>query len=120
MTLVNPIIDWTDEDVWDFIRSNNIPYCELYDKGYKRLGCIACPMNTAAAAAELEAYPKYKQAYLRAFAKMIEAREEAGLKCVAYWSTPEKVMEWWLGKSAGYDENQLTILELGLDEDYFE
>lgn len=29
-------------------------------------------------------------------------------------------MEWWLGKSAGYDEDQLTILELGLDDDYFE
>ncbi len=118
-TVINPIIDWTDEDVWDFIHEHNIPYCELYDKGYKRLGCIGCPMNTAAAA-ELETHPKYKQAYLHAFARMIEARNEAGLKCFADWSTPEKVMEWWLGKSAGYDENQMTILALGLDEDYFE
>ena len=33
-TLVNPIIDWTDEDVWEFIRLCNVPYCELYDCGF--------------------------------------------------------------------------------------
>lgn len=42
----NPIIDWYDSDVWDFIKENNMPYCELYDKGYKRIGCIGCPMST--------------------------------------------------------------------------
>lgn len=118
-TVVNPIIDWTDEDVWDFIHENNIPYCELYDRGYKRLGCIGCPMNRNAAE-ELEAYPKYKQMYLHAFERMIAERERRGMKNNIDWSTPEKVMEWWLGKSAEYDEDQLTILELGLDDDYFE
>ena len=44
-TLVNPIIDWEDEDVWEFIRSKHIPYCELYDEGFDRLGCIGCPMS---------------------------------------------------------------------------
>ena len=32
--VVNPIIDWTDEDVWQFIREENLPYCKLYDQGY--------------------------------------------------------------------------------------
>ena len=41
---VNPIIEWTDADVWEFIKSENIPYCELYDEGWRRLGCIGCPM----------------------------------------------------------------------------
>lgn len=118
-TLVNPIIDWTDEDVWEFIRQHNIPYCELYDRGLKRIGCIACPMSSRRQE-ELDTYPKYKRAYLRAFAKMIDERKKRGLKCKVDWSTPEKVMEWWLGKSAGYDENQMTILELGLDDEYFE
>jgi phosphoadenosine phosphosulfate reductase len=69
---------------------------------------------------ELERYPKYRENYLRAFKRMIEARKEAGMKTTQEWSTPESVMDWWLGKSAGYDEDQLTILELGLDEGYFE
>ena len=118
-TIVNPIINWTDEDVWDFIHENNIPYCELYDRGFKRLGCIGCPMNTNAAK-ELELYPKYKQMYLHAFERMLAERERRGLKNNIDWSTAEKVMEWWLGKSAGYDEDQMTILELGLDDDYFD
>lgn len=119
-TLVNPIIDWTDSDVWEFIRAYNIPYCKLYDDGYKRLGCIGCPMNPEATRGELDRNPKYKQNYLKAFARMLEERKKKGLKINAEWSTPEKVMEWWLCKSAGYDEDQLTIFELGLEDDYFE
>lgn len=43
-TTLNPIIDWTDNDVWNFIRGEDIPYCELYDCGFSRLGCVLCPM----------------------------------------------------------------------------
>jgi phosphoadenosine phosphosulfate reductase len=78
---VNPIINWTDSDVWEFIRKYNVPYCELYDRGYTRLGCIGCPMSTKAGE-ELAAYPKIREAYLRAFARMIENRKEKGLPIV--------------------------------------
>ena len=96
-TVVNPIIDWEDEDVWEFIHKYDVPYCELYDQGYVRLGCIGCPM-THRAADELDHYPKYKNIYLMAFAKMLKARDEAGLP--REWQTPEDVMEWWLGDRA--------------------
>lgn len=92
--VLNPIIDWLDEDVWEFIHKYNVPYCELYDRGAKRIGCIGCPMNTAAAAAELERYPKYRQAYLKAFERMIAERKSRGLAVV--WQTGEEVMNWWL------------------------
>ena len=42
---MNAIIDWKDSDVWDFIKENKMSYCELYDQGWKRLGCILCPMS---------------------------------------------------------------------------
>lgn len=92
-TVVNPIIDWLDSDVWEFIKEYNIPYCELYDKGYKRLGCIGCPMSTHQAE-ELERYPKYKQAYIRAFGRMIEAFTD---KSRCKWETGEDVYKWWIG-----------------------
>lgn len=71
--ILNPIIDWTTEEVWEFIHEFDIPYCKLYDEGFKRLGCIGCPMGTIKnREAEFERYPKIKQAYIRAFDRMIE------------------------------------------------
>ena len=76
-TAVNPIIDWTDAEVWEFIRSNGIPYCSLYDEGFHRLGCIGCPMaTTKGREQEFLRWPKYKAAYLRAFEKMLQVRAE--------------------------------------------
>ena len=99
MTLVNPIIDWTDEDVWEFIREYKIPYCKLYDEGWKRLGCIGCPM--ANQEVEFDRWPKYKQMYIRAFQRMIDKRKEDGLE--TEWGTGEECMEWWLGKTKKED-----------------
>ena len=96
--MVNPIVDWETEDVWTFLdKIAKVPHCCLYDQGFKCLGCIGCPMNVNAAA-ELERWPKYKELYIRAFARMLKTREEAGKDNLhpCDWSTPEKVMEWWL------------------------
>ena len=40
-TTVNPIIDWTDGEVWEFLKEYNIPYCTLYDEGFKGLDASA-------------------------------------------------------------------------------
>jgi len=91
-TVMNPIIDWTDEDVWEFIQEYNLPYCKLYDEGYKRLGCIGCPMGTVEhRKAEFERYPKYEQAYIRAFERMIANYDRGGYS----WKTGEDVLEWY-------------------------
>jgi phosphoadenosine phosphosulfate reductase len=39
---INPLIDWNAEDLWDYIRQNNIPYNPLHDKGYPSIGCLPC------------------------------------------------------------------------------
>ena len=113
-TLLNPIVDWTDEDVWEFIKTYNVPYCELYDKGYTRLGCIGCPMSTAAAA-ELERYPKYKQNYIRAFDRMLKEFETPPES----WENGEAVMDWWLGKKPKSKEleGQINIFEQEIMEE---
>jgi phosphoadenosine phosphosulfate reductase len=39
---VNPLADWTKDEVWDYIRANDIPYHALYDQGYTSVGCAPC------------------------------------------------------------------------------
>lgn len=94
-TMVNPIVDWSDADVWEFLNSNGIPHCCLYDQGYKRLGCIGCPMSRSVGMKrDLERWPKYKEMYLRAFANMLKVRKENSLP--TEWETAEEVMTWWV------------------------
>lgn len=73
-TLLNPIIDWEDRDVWEFIRSEKIPYCELYNYGWHRIGCIGCPMNNNRTR-DFAKYPTYKKAYIHAFDRMLKERK---------------------------------------------
>lgn len=42
--ICNPIVDWTEADVWDYIRDRRLSYNPLYDEGCKRIGCIGCPL----------------------------------------------------------------------------
>ena len=38
------IATWSEKDIWDYVHINNIPICELYNKGYERNGCWTCAM----------------------------------------------------------------------------
>lgn len=72
-TLVNPIVDWLDEDVWDYIHDRNLPYCSLYDEGFTRLGCIGCPLTgTTGMEKDFARWPMYKKLYIKAFQKMAD------------------------------------------------
>ena len=72
-TTMNPIVDWTDDDVWEFLNEvAKVPHCELYDEGFTRLGCVGCPLQGRdGMIRDFERWPKYKAAYIRAFDKMI-------------------------------------------------
>lgn len=95
---LNPIIDWSDADVWNFIRSENIPYCGLYDEGWNRLGCIGCPMaQRKGREKEFARWPKYKTAYLKAFGRMLQERERRGKSNEwRFGATPKDVFNQWM------------------------
>ena len=66
-----PILYWTDADVWTFIKQENISYCELYDQGFKRLGCIGCPMGgKKGRERDFQKWPQYKKLWEEGFRKM--------------------------------------------------
>lgn len=105
-TLINPIIDWTTEEVWEFLKEYKVPYCCLYDEGFKRLGCIGCPMGSIEQRRyELERWPKYKELYMIAFQKMIVNRGgskrqqkdgSTGTSMEFSEMTPQEIMDWWI------------------------
>jgi phosphoadenosine phosphosulfate reductase len=70
--ILNPIIEWSDEEVWEYIRERRLPYNPLYDTGRRRVGCIGCPMR--ANRKELEENPRYAALYKRAAGRFLEAR----------------------------------------------
>ena len=106
--LINPIYDWTDDDVWEFLKYYGCKSNPLYECGFKRIGCIGCPMADKHRYAEFNRYPKYKLNYIRAFDRMLKVREEKGLISKVNWQSGEDVFKWWMGE----DINQITFEEL--------
>ena len=92
--VVNPIIDWTDADIWDYINSKHIETCELYNMGYERVGCIGCPMAGKRRWKEFADFPQYKKLYVHAFDRMLEERQRRGKD--SKWKTGEEVFLWWM------------------------
>ena len=71
--LVSPIIHWTERDVWEFLNSNGIPHCGLYDQGHIRIGCILCPMSPLRQKRkEIEHWPHVKQSWLKTIQWLID------------------------------------------------
>lgn len=97
-TMVNPIVDWTDDDVWEFLHHYGCNSNPLYGCGYKRIGCIGCPLGGyKSMKAELERYPQYRRNYVHAFDRMLKARLAAGKETYGFWKDGESVMQWWVG-----------------------
>lgn len=95
--ICNPIIDFTDANVWDYIRDRKAPYCSLYDEGFDRLGCIGCPLVSAdKRIREFERWPKFKANYIRAFDRMLIRGRSRGKVYADNWATGQDVFDWWM------------------------
>lgn len=76
-TVINPIIDWDDTDVWEFLNEVvAVQHCSLYDEGFLRIGCVGCPLQGKKGMLRgFERWPRYRELYIAAFAKMLENNE---------------------------------------------
>lgn len=96
---VNPIIDWSDTDVWQFLVDTKAPVNHLYAEGWCRVGCVGCPMASKKdREEEFLRWPKYKNLYIKAFDHMLEERKQRG-KADGSWSNGaggRDVFNWWM------------------------
>ena len=85
--IVNPIYEWSD-----------IVYNELYDMGYKRVGCILCPLaKRSEKQRDMITFPSYRKRYIKAFEKMLEVRKQKGKdNTTGAWKDGEAVFRWWI------------------------
>jgi phosphoadenosine phosphosulfate reductase len=72
--LVSPIINWTERDVWQFLNEVvKVPHCKLYDEGYKRIGCILCPMASyKQKIRDCKRFPHVKHKWIQTIQKLID------------------------------------------------
>ena len=102
---VHPILAWKSVDVWGYIHERGLPYCELYDQGFSRLGCVLCPFNREVARAQRR-WPKLFAAGLRAVKRGWPTSAYAAAR--ARWDSPEAMWQWWLARDEPYPEPQRT------------
>lgn len=108
-TVVNPIYDWLDTDIWEYIRQEKLEVNPLYARGYERVGCIGCPLAPYhQRKKEFADYPQYKKLYIQAFEKMLEVRREKD-KPVVIWHTGLDVFNWWLEENKHNCKGQIDL-----------
>ena len=69
---IRPILNWTNYEIWKYIKENKLPYLKYYDPPYKfkRHGCVGCPLtNAKVRMSEYRLFPKYFYAVLKAIKK---------------------------------------------------
>lgn len=88
---VNPILDWTEMDVWQYLDNVvNVPHCELYDQGRSRVGCLFCPMKSRKEIVDdMRRYPHQFKRLKKTVAKIAETSK-------VFPNNPKAFLEWWL------------------------
>ena len=105
-TMLNPIVEWSDKDVWDFLHHYGCAGNPLYQCGEARIGCIGCPLAGAKQQKkDFAKYPKYKRNYIMAFQNLVNERKRQGLK--TDWKDGADVLAWWLGEN----RDQMTLFD---------
>lgn len=116
--MCNPIVDWENREVWDYIHSEKLPMNPLYSRGFFRVGCLGCPMAGKKRWKEFRLYPTYEHAYKKAFERMLELRLQRRPDAPTKWKTASDVFRWWME-----DKNldgQLSFADINddLDDDW--
>ncbi|MCD8201984.1 MAG: phosphoadenosine phosphosulfate reductase family protein [Clostridia bacterium] len=78
-TCVNPLAYWSSEALEDFIESEHMELNPLYAEGFKRVGCIGCPMAGENRIKEFERYPKFKDRFLKLCGDIVEIQKKTAV-----------------------------------------
>lgn len=111
---IHPIIDWSADDVWEYIHTYNVPYCSLYDEGFARIGCICCPFSSVNKRREDAKRWKgiYEYVWRGGAELAMKRREERGLEPL--FDNVDDMMDWWLSDNPVKKNNPEEITLFGV------
>lgn len=121
-TIVCPIVHWSDEDVWGFLGSRFMSYCCLYDEGFRRLGCIGCPLaGSKQQLREFARWPRYGELWHKAVVGNWRRHQPPNMRrdgkpyYHASFKTGEEFWDWWISgkrrqESDPFDEGCQSVI----------
>ena len=100
-TFLHPIIDWSSDEVWEYIRERNLPYPSLYDEGRKRVGCVLCPFHRPGGEADAARWP--------GIAKQLRRLANEVWKPGGNFASGDEYFDWWVSDRSLPNEDQLEM-----------
>ena len=95
--LISPIFNWSDKDIWAFIKLYQLKYPSLYDEGFKRIGCLFCPMgNSKTKQLELSKYPKVADTIKKSIQYLIDNNGYFN----NYNATADEIFNWYISNKS--------------------
>jgi len=107
------IMNWTEAEIWEYIKKYTLPYPKHYDLGFNRLGCVGCPLaNQKQRILEYKTYPRYVYATIKAINKNILA----GKSLSKLFNDPYEAFYWWISELSIKQHKQLSLFEINYKE----
>lgn len=101
--VVNPILDWTEEDVWYYLDTYlGVAHCPIYDLGYKRVGCIFCPMSKPENhVTDARMHPHH----FHRLRQTCERLYKTQATMAQHFTGPDQLLAWWMfGLKSGWKQ----------------
>ena len=94
--MIHPIFYWSTDEVWGYIKANNLPVNPLYAEGRKRIGCVMCPMSgSEGMKRDAIRWPKIARRYRQYFQEMYDYHTARGHKFKG-WESGDCIYDWWI------------------------
>lgn len=109
---VQPILDWSSTEVWEYIRGRGIPYNPIYDMGYHRVGCVGCPIaSLKMRKKEFHDFPGLEKYWRKIANDLIAVHGSYNSKKIGVVDTGDKFFDWWMEKYKEETYGQATIFD---------
>lgn len=92
---VRPILHFDNNDKFDYLKSRGIKWCELYDMGLTRIGCVLCPF-TRNTQQQIEMFPKIANNWLSACGRILEKWDAKGKE--HDFKDKQELFDWWVSR----------------------